>query len=95
MAAKKSSRWLSAVSAGLLFFVFFLPLHVHPAGGAPLAKDCACVNGQRAKLAAPAVAAVVVPPLQSFVPVVVQSDVWASECLTACSVRAPPVLLAA
>ena len=39
------------VSAALLLFVFFLPLHFHFPSGAKVAKECACVQGTRTQLA--------------------------------------------
>ena len=36
------------VSAGILLFVFFLPLHFHPAAAtAQVAKECSCLHGSR------------------------------------------------
>ena len=36
------------VSAGILLFVFFLPLHFHPvAATAQVTKECSCVHGNR------------------------------------------------
>ena len=39
------------IGAGILLFVFFLPLHFHPvAATAQAAKECSCVHGTRAQL---------------------------------------------
>ena len=39
------------ISAAVLLFVFFLPLHFHPvAATAQAAKECTCVHGTRAQL---------------------------------------------
>jgi hypothetical protein len=36
------------VSAGMLLFVFFLPLHFHPiAASVQVAKECSCLRGTR------------------------------------------------
>jgi len=48
---KQSTASRRIISAALLLFVFFLPLHFHFPSGAKVAKDCACVQGTRTQLA--------------------------------------------
>jgi len=51
------------IGAGILLFVFFLPLHFHPvATTVQAAKECTCVHGTRAQLA-PA------PDLATYAPI--------------------------
>jgi hypothetical protein len=57
------------VSAGILLFVFFLPLHFHSvAAKAQVAKECSCVHGTRT------VAGLAVAPV-SWIPVLTAQTV--------------------
>jgi hypothetical protein len=45
---KNSNDLRRYVGAGMLLFVFFLPLHFHPVSGSgQVAKECSCVHGTR------------------------------------------------
>jgi hypothetical protein len=56
---KKSNDLRRYVGGGMLLFVFFLPLHFHPAAATTqIAKECSCVHGTRTQAGlAPAPAA--------------------------------------
>jgi hypothetical protein len=79
------------IGAGMLFFVFFLPLHFHPvAASAQVAKECSCVHGTRteAGLASAPAAWTPVLPLQ---PVASESLDWLSNVrFQNHGIRAPP-----
>ena len=80
------------VSAALLLFVFFLPLHIHFSSNAKLAKECACLQGSRTQLALGAPPAYV--PIISVQPVVVQTNSSRSfECIKLQFARGPPAPL--
>jgi hypothetical protein len=80
------------VSAGILLFVFFLPLHFHSvAAKAQVTKECSCVHGTRTE------AGLAVAPF-NWIPVLAAETV-ASEFLDCLSyvrfqihgIRAPPL----
>lgn len=82
------------MAALLLFFVFFLPLHLH-VGAAPaqINKECSCAHGSRTQLA-------LAPEPLELVPAhpVSRLPLWEPEAPTACvvrhsTIRAPPRLL--
>jgi hypothetical protein len=79
------------VSAGILLFVFFLPLHFHSvAATAQVTKECSCVHGTRtdAGLAAAPAAWIPVLPAQ---PVANESLDWLSNVrFQNHGIRAPP-----
>jgi len=84
-------RFAAAVS---LVAVFFLPLHFHSlASPSKVAKECACLQGTRAKLA-PIVSPAIHAPIISAQPVLVRTStpVSVAWARTVC-VRAPPVAL--
>ena len=60
-------RWLSA---GVLLFVIFLPLHVHFSVAPQVAKECACVQGTRIQ-GKPAERPLLLKPVLVAMPVVV------------------------
>jgi hypothetical protein len=84
------------VSALALIFVFFLPLHFHPAAGtANVTHECACLHGARTQTGVVAVLAE--PPawlLQLFRPIPLQSWPVSQVVIGIVSIRAPPVFLA-
>ena len=48
---KRSLGVQQLLSAVLLLFVFFLPLHFHFSAAAQVSKECSCVHGTRTQLA--------------------------------------------
>jgi len=79
-------------SAGLLLFVFFLPLHFHLSPTTPIAKECSCLHGTRTQLALAADVPHAAAP--------VELNVVASECESLAThfwfdsqkVRGPPTM---
>ena len=87
--------WRPVVSAALLLFIFFLPLHVHVVLAAPLAKECACIHGQRTQLALHTAAPAIAPPLHSVVIAVPPVSFRKFEKFFSQVIRGPPVSLLA
>jgi hypothetical protein len=82
---------LRLVSAGILLFVFFLPLHFHSvAAKAHVTKECSCVHGTRTE-AGLAVASAAWAPVLLAQPVVIKSLDWLSNVrFQNHGIRAPP-----
>jgi hypothetical protein len=80
------------VSAGILLFVFFLPLHFHPvAATAQVAKECSCVHGSRTEAGLSA-APVSWTPVLTAQPVAKESIDWLSYGrFQIHGIRAPPL----
>jgi hypothetical protein len=80
------------VGAGMLLFVFFLPLHFHPvAATAQVAKECSCVHGTRTA-AGLAPAPVGWAPVLTTQPVASESLDWLSYVrFQIHGIRAPPL----
>lgn len=88
---KNSNDLRRYVGAGILLFVFFLPLHIHPiAATAQVAKECSCVHGIRTQAGlAPAPAAWT--PVLLAQPVASVSLDWSSYVrFQDHGIRAPP-----
>ena len=81
------------ISAAVLLFVFFLPLHFHATATAQVAKECACIQGTRIQLAVSSVTWTCAPPPRSTLVVVHDDALWTDEADTLKNVRAPPALL--
>jgi hypothetical protein len=79
------------VGAGMLLFVFFLPLHFHPvAAPVQVAKECSCVHGSRTDAGLAAAPAVWIPVLPAQ-PVTSESLDWLSNVrFQNHGIRAPP-----
>jgi len=80
------------VSAGILLFVFFLPLHFHSvAATAQVAKECSCLHGSRTESGlspAPAVCA----PLLTAQPIASEIfDCFSTVRFQIHGIRAPPI----
>lgn len=81
------------ISAAVLLFVFFLPLHLHFNSSAKVTQECACVQGARTQLA-PILSLATYAPIITARPVVVECSVPRSvEWLGLQCVRAPPATL--
>jgi hypothetical protein len=82
------------LSAAVLLFVFFLPLHLHFSATAQISKECSCVQGTRTHLAPAADISNRTPTFEAalliFQDVVFRSDEWTNFR----KVRGPPSLLA-
>jgi len=90
---KQSTASRRVISAGVLLFVFFLPLHFHFNSSAKVTQECACVQGTRTQLA-PIFELPIYVPFITAQPVIVESDVPRSvEWLGLQCVRAPPASL--
>jgi hypothetical protein len=81
------------LSATILLFFVFLPLHFHAATGAKVTQECACLQGTRTQLGL-----VASPPAYSPIiaaqPVVVQGIApRQTESHSSQNVRAPPATL--
>jgi hypothetical protein len=88
-----SVRSKRLISAAVLLFVFFLPLHFHFNWSAKITQECACVQGKRAQLA-PILSLSADAPIITAQPVLVKCDVPLSiEWLGLQCVRAPPASL--
>jgi hypothetical protein len=87
---RRSFTYKRVVSAAVLLFVFFLPLHRHFGFSAKVAQECACLQGTRTHVApVPAIfawAASVAVQIIIVATNVVRSDEW----LGLHHVRAPP-----
>jgi hypothetical protein len=79
------------IGAGMLLFVFFLPLHFHPlAATAQVAKECSCAHGTRTDAGLAAVPAAWIPVLPAQ-PVASESLDWLSNVrFQNHGIRAPP-----
>ena len=81
------------VSAGILLFVFFLPLHFHSvAATAHVAKECSCIHGKRTEMGMAPVQADWAPPIRQvfYEPFELQLS---SHVVTSLQlIRAPPTL---
>jgi hypothetical protein len=88
---KHTHALLRLVSAGILLFVFFLPLHFHAvAAKAHVTKECSCVHGTRTE-AGLAVAPAAWAPVLLAQPVVIKSLDWLSNVrFQNHGIRAPP-----
>jgi len=80
------------VGAGILLFVFFLPLHFHAvAATAQVAKECSCLHGSRTESGlspAPAVCA----PLLTAQPIASEIfDCFSTVRFQIHGIRAPPI----
>lgn len=80
--------------AVLLFFVFFLPLHFHPANENPqITHECSCYLEGRAQLGpAPSPPILVFAP-DNFIIVVIRADSLVVSMIESDSARAPPLSL--
>ena len=90
---KAKTRIRRLVSATILVFVFFLPLHFHFSPSAKVTKECSCVHGTRTQLAPHADSPTVAPTLQVTVLVTQYVFSWASDWSTVQNVRGPPTSL--
>jgi hypothetical protein len=91
MRTKKRTRCL--VSAAVLVFVFFLPLHFHFSLTSQVAKECSCIHGTRTQLA-PHVDSPIIVALFLFTGVAAQREFsWAGDWPTLQKVRGPPTAL--
>jgi len=81
------------VSAGILLFVFFLPLHFHSvAATAHVAKECSCIHGKRTEMGMAPVQVDWAPPIRQvfYEPFELQLS---SHVVTSLQlIRAPPTL---
>jgi hypothetical protein len=90
---KVTVRLRAIISAALLLFVFFLPLHVHASTqGAKLSQECSCVLGQRTQMALTPAPIGCVPTLASFAQPPITYHVVSHVQQTSRSIRAPPAL---
>jgi hypothetical protein len=81
------------ISAALVLFVFFLPLHFHFNTSAKVAQECACVHGARTQLALSS-ALTTCALIITAQPVIVDASApLAIEWSGLQSVRAPPASL--
>jgi hypothetical protein len=82
------------LSAAVLLFVFFLPLHLHFSATPQISKECSCAQGTRTHLAPAAEISTRTPTFQAarliFQDAVLLTDEWTSLQ----NVRGPPSLLA-
>lgn len=81
------------VSAAVLVFVFFLPLHFHFSLTSQVAKECSCIHGTRTHLVAHVDSPTIVP---IFVVTGFASHYefsWAGDWSTLQKVRGPPAAL--
>jgi hypothetical protein len=90
---KRSIGSKRVISAAVLLFVFFLPLHFHLNGSAKVAQECACVQGTRSQLAPISLFPDFVPVFITQTLVLVSSVPRPIEWLGPQSVRAPPISL--
>jgi hypothetical protein len=79
------------IGAGMLLFVFFLPLHFHPfAAKAQVAKECSCVHGNHTDAGLAAAPALWIPVLPAQ-PVANESLAWLTNLrFQNHGIRAPP-----
>jgi hypothetical protein len=87
---QRSFTYRRIISAAVLLFVFFLPLHLHFGFSAKIAQECACLQGTRTHL-------VLVPGIFAWATsvtvhtIIVETDVVrAAEWFGLHHVRAPP-----
>ena len=78
------------VSAAILVFVFFLPLHFHFSFGSQLNKECSCLQGVRTQLAPSADVATIVPQVWIIQFATSHTSVRVSDEAKQQYVRGPP-----
>ena len=89
--SKKPYRVRRLVSAGVLLFVFFLPLHVHFfTSTAKVNNDCSCVYGTRAQAGPVASSLQWTPTFQATFIVFYEPQAFGSISVHSYAIRAPP-----
>jgi hypothetical protein len=78
------------ISAGLLLFVFFLPLHFHFSPSSQLSKECSCAQGTRKQLALNDNAPLRFSQLQTIYIALRSTSVWIDSYSRPENVRGPP-----
>jgi hypothetical protein len=81
------------LSAAIVVFVFFLPLHLHVSLGGQVTKECSCVQGTRTQLAAQTASTSVLPSFRSVFFTVIAEATETGERCRSHNVRAPPDFL--
>ncbi|HWP58873.1 MAG TPA: hypothetical protein VNL14_13355 [Candidatus Acidoferrales bacterium] len=80
------------IGAGVLLFVFFLPLHFHFSTTAQLAHECACVQGTRVHMGLAPAQIFPAPPLPAVFVVVEKPARAASRAVSQQPIRSPPFI---
>lgn len=90
---KAKTRMRRLVSAAVLVFVFFLPLHFHFSLTSQVAKECSCIHGMRTQLAAHVDSPTIVPMFVVTGVAAYHEFSWAGDWSTLQKVRGPPTAL--
>jgi hypothetical protein len=90
---KKSKNSWRIVSAGILFFIFFLPLHFHApvSGSSQITHECSCLHGSRTQASLAAAAAQWAIPLSFVLHQSFESQIVSQTPISFLSIRAPPI----
>ena len=90
---KKTNNIQRIISAAVLLFVFFLPLHFHFSSTVKLSKECSCLQGTRTQMALAPESATSTPIFEATLlpgpPITPRRQNWANLQ----NVRAPPSTL--
>jgi hypothetical protein len=90
LTSRSRTNNLRLIGAGLLFFIFFLPLHSHPVAPPQLAKECACIHGNRTQIGLALDPVSCTPAFQETVIVLCEPKLSSWVFLDLRSIRAPP-----
>jgi hypothetical protein len=88
--ASKPRKIRRIISAAVLLFVFFLPLHVHFSAASQISKECSCIQGTRMQFALAPAAADCAPYVEVSFLSFSHSRFSAFHAIGAHSIRAPP-----
>jgi hypothetical protein len=90
LAPRSKTGKLRLIGAGLLLFVFFLPLHSHFSAPAQLAKECSCVHGSRTQMGPASVQISAAPQVLAEFIATAEPRLYAWRPVTWEAIRAPP-----
>ncbi|MPZ77994.1 MAG: hypothetical protein GEU77_15910 [Deltaproteobacteria bacterium] len=78
------------MSAAVLLFVFFLPLHFHYSVTAQVSKECACIQGTRTQLSLAGETWSCAPTFHTTLLIAQDHSAWVDEWTKLENVRGPP-----